>query len=1037
MPSLHLRIKPKLIACFLAIGLIPFAGIGGMALTQSSDALHEQAFNQLEGIREIKKGQIERYFQARESDMGALTATATTLMEEAFAKLSAVRAVKANAIQSYFNTIKGQIVTFSSDRMIVDAMREFGQEFRSFRLENQIDSAGLATMKRELRSYYDDQYLVEYIAQNGGSGPNVDTIFDNMTNDTVALQYEYIQANSNPLGSKHDLDAGSDHSSYSAYHKVVHPSIRDYLLEFGYYDIFLADPKTGNIVYSVFKELDYATSLIDGPWAETGIGRVFAKANAMTDPHGVAFDDLALYTPSYDAPAGFVASPIFDGGEKTGILIFQMPLDAISSVMSERAGLGQTGETYLIGADKLMRSDSYLDPENHSVTSSFRHPDKGAVDTEAADRVLSGETSEDIIHDYFNNPVLSAWTPIDAFGENWGLLAEIDVAEAFVPMDSGGTDFFARYVELYGYYDLFLIMPDGYVFYSAAKEADYQTNMVTGKYKDSGLGELVRSVLQTGKFQIEDFRPYAPSNGDPAAFMAQGVLHPANNELEMVVALQLSLGDINVVMSERTGLGETGETYLIGPDLLMRSDSFLDPVNHTVNASFADPAKGSVDTEAGREVIAGNTGERIVIDYNGNPVLSAYTPVQVGDVRWGLLAEIDESEAFATVDSMTNLILIIGVVGIAIIGGVGFWIARGIANPIVNITGVMGVLADGNLEVDIPSTDQADEVGDMAAAVLVFKDNGIENKRLAEESEQNRKDTEAREVRERQEADAKLKFLTEVTSDFEARISGIVETVAGASTELLASSNAMSSTANETNEQSLAVAAAAEEASNNVQTVASAAEELSSSIDEITRQVTKSSSMAGSAVEEAQSSHDTIEGLVNSAKQIGEVVGLITDIAEQTNLLALNATIEAARAGEAGKGFAVVAAEVKNLANQTTKATEQIGAQIGAIQSATENAASSIEGIGNTIGEVSDVTTNIASAVEEQSSATQEIARNVEQAANGTSEVSSNITGVTQAAAETGTAATEIQSAAADLSKQSEALRTEVDGFLDKIRSGL
>lgn len=966
--------------------------------------------------------------------MGVLTSTATTLMDEAFTKLDAIRTIKANAIQRYLNTIKSQIVTFSSDRMVVDAMHEFSGKFRTYRSENGYGPADISRMKRELRSYYTDQYLAEYAVQNGNSDVDIDGIFANMSDDTVAIQYEYIQANRNPLGSKHDLDAGSDASQYSSYHKVVHPPIRDYLLEFGYYDIFLADPDTGNIVYSVFKELDYATSLKSGPWAKTGIGRVFEKANSMTDPNDVAFDDLALYTPSYDAPAGFIASPIFDNGRKIGVLIFQMPLDAISGIMGERAGLGETGETYLVGPDKLMRSNSHLDPVARSVVNSFRKPDTGGVDTEAAQAVLAGGTDSKIILDYNGNHVLSAWTPIDAFGEDWGLLAEIDVAEAFVPKDRDGNELYQNYIDIYGYYDLFLIMPDGYVLYTAAKEADYQSNMLTGEYKDSGLGHLVREVEETRTFLIEDFSPYAPSNNEPAAFMAQPVMH-AGGDVEMVVALQLSLDSINNIMSERTGLGETGETYLIGADKLMRSDSFLDPVNHSVNGSFANPSKGSVDTESANEVLAGNSGERIITDYNGTPVLSAYTPIVVGNTQWGLLAEIDEAEAFAVVDELTTHLLILGAIGAVVIAGFGFMVSRSIANPIVSITGIMATMADGNLDVDVPFTSRSDEVGDMAGAVGVFKTNGLRQRELTDQVEAQRVASEEEKIlQEKRLEEEKQQAMNELADNFETSISGIVGSVASAATQLLASANGMSKTADETNTRSVSVAAASEEASANVQTVASAAEELSASISEISRQVGESSKMSANAVEAAKTSYTAIEGLVSSSKSIGEVVQLITDIAEQTNLLALNATIEAARAGEAGKGFAVVAAEVKNLANQTAKATEQISTQINDIQNSTDSAASSIDGISATIGNVDEISISIASAVEQQSSATQEIARNVEQAAAGTGDVSTNIARVTQAASETGAAASEIQDAARELSQQSEMLSGEVGGFLAKIR---
>jgi methyl-accepting chemotaxis protein len=265
------------------------------------------------------------------------------------------------------------------------------------------------------------------------------------------------------------------------------------------------------------------------------------------------------------------------------------------------------------------------------------------------------------------------------------------------------------------------------------------------------------------------------------------------------------------------------------------------------------------------------------------------------------------------------------------------------------------------------------------------------------------------------------------------RVREVVDIVASASTELQSSAESLAGAAEESTRQSSAAAAAADQASTSVQTVASAAEELSSSINEINRQVAQSAEMAKGAVDEANRTNTVIQGLAGAAEKIGEVVNLINDIASQTKLLALNATIEAARAGEAGKGFAVVASEVKNLADQTSKATTQIASQIGGMQSETRNAVSAISQIGASIGKISEISTTIASAVEEQGAATQEIARNVQQAAGGTQEVSNNIAGVTQAATQTGSAATDILKASGELAKQADALKGEVDSFMARL----
>ncbi len=364
---------------------------------------------------------------------------------------------------------------------------------------------------------------------------------------------------------------------------------------------------------------------------------------------------------------------------------------------------------------------------------------------------------------------------------------------------------------------------------------------------------------------------------------------------------------------------------------------------------------------------------------------------------------------------------------IALVVGIVAWAtlfaSRSISAPIGSITNTMSVLADGNKTVTIPYSGRKDEIGAMAAAVQVFKDNMIKADELAAAQEAARK---AKELRAEQVAQR--------TRQFDNIVRMSLGSVGSASKQMEASASTMQAVAEETNVQSSAVAAASEQAASNVQTVAAATEELTSSIKEIGRQVTQSSQVSAKAVNEANRAKDMVRGLDDSAQKIGKVVALITDIAEQTNLLALNATIEAARAGEAGKGFAVVASEVKNLANQTAKATEEIAAQINDIQGATKSSVGAIESIFETIGQIDQISTTIASAIEEQTAATAEIARNVEQAAAGTQEVSSNITGVTKAAGETGQVSTQVFEAAKELGRQSESLRKEVDGFLADIK---
>lgn len=577
---------------------------------------------------------------------------------------------------------------------------------------------------------------------------------------------------------------------------------------------------------------------------------------------------------------------------------------------------------------------------------------------------------------------------------------------------------FKDLLEKRGYDDIFLIARNGNVVYSTFKKKDYGSNLLYGKWKSSGLGTTLRRTLKIGstpnQVAFEDFSLYGPSKDAPASFIGAPVIE--NGQAIGALIFQMPIGRINNIMQNRTGLGNSGKSYLIGEDMLMRSDISMSEQSTILMRE--------VDTDATKKALHGTSGVKTVMDYRDTLVASAYDLLQFEGTKWVILTEIDEAEIHAPADILLKRLLAVLVVTAAICVVVGVTTGRNIAVPITQMTNAMRQLADRNMTTRIPARGRKDEIGTMAIAVQIFKESMIKANKMVDEQES------ARAAR-----DARTEKIEKLTARFDYKASEVMKMVASATHEMRTTAQSMSTTAEETNRQATAVSAASEQATTNVQTVATAAEELASSISEISRQVLLSADISKNAQDKATQTNQVVHGLAEAAQRIGTVVSLITDIADQTNLLALNATIESSRAGEAGIGFAVVAKEIKMLAEQTSDATEEIASQVSEVQNETGGAVSAISDILETVGQVNNIAAAIASAIEQQNAATLEIARNVQQASAGTTEVSSNIVGVSEAATQTGIASEQVLSAANQLSEQTENLKAEIESFLQEVKA--
>ena len=848
----------------------------------------------------------------------SLQQTAKALEDQITAQLGSVRELKKNQITTYLQGLADNAETLDA------AVKGFWEE-------GTYQIAGLHDRKKRL--------IEQYFADLG-------KVMNDFQNDPILLDSLKRQIAALPKG----LDSAEYRQSSAATEKnlaFIEPL-------FSSRDLLLIDA-AGTVVFTMTKGAESGTNLKTGPLKNSGLARLFDKSR-----NRVTIEDYSLYEPVNDW-AMFIGGPIMDNnGQYLGSLAIRLSRSVIDDLIRDRTGMGETFESYLIG--RVGDSRAQLRSDRVIVKGKVGDPKTGTD----VDAILAGKSGQEVKMGEFDKLFKQTfYNPVQIADVQWGIItvgtAQQQVTTVQQNQKGESGDFFHQFAKEYGIPDILLIEPDGVVFYSLARRPDYQSNLINGPYANSNLGRLFRQVRDTKRPGSIDFEVYPANNNEPSAFIASPIV--SGGEVIMVVALQVPTDGVNVTMQERTGLGQSGDSYLIGPDRLVRSNSLQDS-GRNVKDSFASPKAKEVINDQVNEALAGKSN---VIDqykdYRGRSVVGAFTFIEaLGGARWVVFAKVDVDEAFKSVAVLQNVMIALAVMIAVAVAVLALLVANLLARPMIQMAQTITEVATSrDLTLLVPVVNR-DEIGRMAAAfnqmmqvvrtafgvvstAAVSVDgnaNAIAQRALANrdraQAEVEQAETAARIIGEMGGTAAQVAQASLAQKAAADRSNATVVTLLKNVEQVAASAAAQNREVNTTldrvaemGQTGAKVVETARKQGEKVADVTEAINQIGQAVDDMGRAVTQATDYGKASLAAAEEGSravvSTVSGMraiAESSEQIAEIIGVITEIAEQTNLLALNAAIEAARAGAHGKGFAVVADEVGKLAQRASEAAKEI-----------------------------------------------------------------------------------------------------------------